>query len=147
MAQTQAKALPAASALERRITGIAVVLPSAGFLAALWVLWGGAVSGRDLAILPVAYVLIGFGVAKYANASTAVVTLQVDDAWAEITLADDGAGGARTEDGGGLRGLCDRVEALGGRLTLASPVAKGTTLRARIPLAKPGSLLIASGTA
>jgi len=86
-------------------------------------------------------------VAKYANASTAVVTLQVDDGWAEITIADDGVGGARTEGGSGLRGLRDRVEALGGRLTLASPAAKGTTLRARIPLAKPDSLLIASGTA
>jgi signal transduction histidine kinase len=86
-------------------------------------------------------------VAKYANASTAVVTLQVDDGWAEITIADDGVGGARTEDGSGLRGLRDRVEALGGRLTLASPAVKGTTLRARIPLAKPDSLLIASGNA
>src|SRR3954451_5648860 len=53
---------PGASALERRITVVAVVLPFAGFLAALWLLWGGAVSGRDLAILAVAYVLVGFGV-------------------------------------------------------------------------------------
>ena len=86
-------------------------------------------------------------VAKYANASTATVTLQIDDGWAEITIADDGIGGARTEDGSGLRGLCDRVEALGGHLTLASPAAAGTTVRARIPLAKPGSLMIASKTA
>ena len=86
-------------------------------------------------------------VAKYANASTAVVTLHVADGWAEITIADDGVGGARTEDGSGLRGLCDRVEALGGRLTLASPAAEGTTVRARIPLATPGSLVIAAGKA
>jgi stearoyl-CoA desaturase (delta-9 desaturase) len=53
---------PSASALERRITVFAVVLPFAGFLAALWLLWGGAVTGRDLAILAVAYILVGFGV-------------------------------------------------------------------------------------
>ncbi len=53
---------PGASALERRITIVAVVLPFVGFLAALWLLWGGAVTGRDLAILAVMYVLVGFGV-------------------------------------------------------------------------------------
>jgi stearoyl-CoA desaturase (Delta-9 desaturase) len=62
MPDTNLGAPPAASALERRITVVAVVLPFAGFLAALWLLWGGAVSGRDLAILAVAYVLVGFGV-------------------------------------------------------------------------------------
>jgi stearoyl-CoA desaturase (delta-9 desaturase) len=62
MPETEFHAHPAASALERRITVVAVVLPFAGFLAALWLLWGGAVSGRDLAILAVAYVLVGFGV-------------------------------------------------------------------------------------
>src|SRR5215207_4195778 len=51
-----------ASALERRITIVAVVLPFAGFLAALYLLWGGLVTGRDLAILAVSYVLVGFGV-------------------------------------------------------------------------------------
>ena len=53
---------PSASALERRITVVAVVLPFAGFLAALWLLWGGAVTARDLLILAVAYVLVGLGV-------------------------------------------------------------------------------------
>ncbi len=48
--------------LERRITVLAVFLPFAGFLAAIALLWGGAVTGRDLAILAVMYVLTGFGV-------------------------------------------------------------------------------------
>ena len=52
----------AASRLERRITVVAVVLPFVGFLAALWLLWGGAVTWRDLGILAVMYVLVGFGV-------------------------------------------------------------------------------------
>ena len=53
---------PAASALERRITVVAVILPFIGFVAALWLLWGGAVTAQDLAILAVAYLLVGFGV-------------------------------------------------------------------------------------
>ncbi|MFL5820386.1 MAG: acyl-CoA desaturase [Solirubrobacteraceae bacterium] len=50
------------SALERRITISAVVVPFAGFLVAVALLWGGLVSGRDLAILGVMYVVVGFGV-------------------------------------------------------------------------------------
>src|SRR4051794_39517339 len=51
-----------AARLERQITVVAVVLPFLGFIVALWLLWGGAVSGLDLAILAVMYVLVGFGV-------------------------------------------------------------------------------------
>ena len=50
------------SALERRITVTAVVLPFLGFIAAIALLWGGAVTGLDLAILAVMYTLVGFGV-------------------------------------------------------------------------------------
>jgi signal transduction histidine kinase len=73
-------------------------------------------------------------VAKYAHATGAEVTLQCGDRWAEITIADDGVGGAHTEPGGGLRGLCDRVEALGGRLSVASAAGAGTTVCARVPV-------------
>ena len=48
--------------LERQITVVAVVLPFIGFLVALWLLWGGAVTGLDLAILAVMYAAVGFGV-------------------------------------------------------------------------------------
>jgi signal transduction histidine kinase len=74
-------------------------------------------------------------VAKYAGATTATVTLRSNDGWAEITVADDGVGGARPEHGSGLRGLADRVEALGGRLAVVSPPGKGTTVSARLPMA------------
>ena len=40
----------------------AVVLPFLGFIAAIWLLWGGAVTGLDLAILAVMYAAVGFGV-------------------------------------------------------------------------------------
>jgi stearoyl-CoA desaturase (delta-9 desaturase) len=50
------------SKLERRITTVAVVLPFLGFIAAIVLLWGGAVTGLDLAIMAVMYTLVGFGV-------------------------------------------------------------------------------------
>jgi uncharacterized protein YhfF len=52
-----------------------------------------------------------------------------------VEIADDGAGGASTEDGSGLRGLADRVRALGGTLDVVSPPGEGTRLTADIPLA------------
>jgi signal transduction histidine kinase len=73
-------------------------------------------------------------VATYANASAVEVTLHGDERWAEI--ADDGVGGTRAGDSSGLRGLGNRVEALGGRLTIASTRDHGTTLRARVPIAR-----------
>jgi signal transduction histidine kinase len=73
-------------------------------------------------------------IAKYAAATGAEVTLRGDDRWAEITIADDGCGGASVASGSGLRGLADRVEALGGRLAVTSASGAGTTVRARLPL-------------
>jgi signal transduction histidine kinase len=75
-------------------------------------------------------------VAKYAGASSAEVTLRGGDRWAEIAIADDGRGGACAENGSGLRGLTDRIEALGGRLIVTSASGDGTTVRARLPLAR-----------
>jgi signal transduction histidine kinase len=51
-----------------------------------------------------------------------------------VKVTDDGAGGADPVPGSGLRGLTDRIEALGGQLELSSPPGAGTTLRAEIPL-------------
>jgi signal transduction histidine kinase len=43
-----------------------------------------------------------------------------------VHVTDDGVGGADTEQGSGLRGLADRVEALGGRLRVWTPRGEGT---------------------
>jgi signal transduction histidine kinase len=51
-----------------------------------------------------------------------------------VEVTDDGAGGADIEAGTGLRGLEDRVQAVGGRMTLQSAVGRGTTLSVRLPL-------------
>ena len=52
-----------------------------------------------------------------------------------VEVRDDGIGGAGAGGGSGLRGLADRVEALGGRFTVSSPPGRGTVLRAEIPCA------------
>ncbi len=50
-----------------------------------------------------------------------------------VEVSDDGVGGADPSGGSGLRGLADRVEALGGSLEVVSPAGAGTSLRAEIP--------------
>jgi uncharacterized protein YhfF len=52
-----------------------------------------------------------------------------------VTVSDDGAGGASVDDGTGLLGLTERIEALGGTLAVESPEGAGTKLVAAIPLA------------
>ena len=74
-------------------------------------------------------------VAKYAQASAVTVGVERVNGHACIEVRDDGVGGAATEGGSGLRGLADRVEALGGRFLVSSPEGAGTTLRAEIPVA------------
>jgi signal transduction histidine kinase len=73
-------------------------------------------------------------VQKHAAAARVVVRASADDNQLVVTVDDDGAGGADA-GGSGLRGLADRVEALGGRLSVQSPVGGGTRLHAEIPLA------------
>jgi signal transduction histidine kinase len=72
-------------------------------------------------------------VAKYASAHAVSVTVQRRNGVALVEVADDGLGGADPAGGSGLRGLSDRVEALGGTLVLDSPPGVGTRLRAEIP--------------
>ena len=53
-------------------------------------------------------------------------------------IVDDGPGGADTSRGTGLRGLQDRVAAVGGSLGINSPPGGGTTLTARLDLSPSG---------
>ena len=73
-------------------------------------------------------------VVRYADASSATVTLRRADGWVAAEIAEDGCGGADQRRGSGLRGLTDRLGALRGRLELESPPGRGTRLRARVPL-------------
>jgi signal transduction histidine kinase len=72
-------------------------------------------------------------VAKYAHASAVRVRVAAGDERVVVEVSDDGVGGADAAHGSGLRGLTDRVEALGGTLEISSPPGGGTSLRARIP--------------
>jgi PAS domain S-box-containing protein len=72
-------------------------------------------------------------VQKHAGAHRASVRVATGDGQVAVSVSDDGAGGA-DEEGSGLRGLTDRVESLGGTLSLESPAGGGTRLAARIPL-------------
>jgi signal transduction histidine kinase len=73
--------------------------------------------------------------AKHSHAREVRVLASCHGGTLTVEVADDGIGGAGTEDGSGLRGLADRVEALGGRFTVSSPPGRGTVLRAEIPCA------------
>ena len=72
-------------------------------------------------------------VAKYAAASLVRVRVDRPDGAALIEVADDGAGGADPRGGSGLRGLADRVEALGGRLDRRQPARRGNHPPRRAP--------------
>jgi GAF domain-containing protein len=72
--------------------------------------------------------------AKHAHAAAATVQVTTRDGALHLTIGDDGRGGAAPGGGTGLIGLTDRIEALGGRLTLDSPPGAGTTLHITLPL-------------
>jgi signal transduction histidine kinase len=72
--------------------------------------------------------------AKHARASAVLVDVIARDTLVELSIRDDGVGGADAGRGSGLIGLTDRVEALGGELEIASPAEGGTSLHARIPI-------------
>ena len=65
-------------------------------------------------------------VAKYASANRATVSAASGASSLRIVVADDGVGGADPGGGTGLRGLQDRVAAIGGSLVVESPIGGGT---------------------
>lgn len=72
-------------------------------------------------------------IGKHARATSASIDITCADGHLVVEVADDGVGGADTEGGSGLRGLADRVEALGGRLRVWTPPGVGTRVRAELP--------------
>ena len=76
-------------------------------------------------------------VAKHAQASLARVRVDVESGQLIAEVIDDGVGGAAARSTSGLRGLTDRLGALGGTLTVDSPVGDGTVIRASVPARPP----------
>ncbi len=73
--------------------------------------------------------------AKHSHATEIRVFASYRGQRLTVEIGDDGIGGATPTGGSGLRGLADRIEALGGRFTISSPPGQGTMLRAAIPCA------------
>jgi signal transduction histidine kinase len=97
----------------------------------------------DAAIEAAAYFLVSealTNVAKYAHADAVSVEVASTGDALVVAISDDGVGGADPERGSGLRGLVDRVSAIGGRLELSSPPGEGTRVRAHLPTHVLGSL-------
>jgi signal transduction histidine kinase len=75
-------------------------------------------------------------IAKHAQATRADIAVRLEGAMVTVRISDDGVGGADPSAGSGLKGVADRVEALGGRFLVLSP-AGGTQLLVQIPAETP----------
>jgi signal transduction histidine kinase len=83
-----------------------------------------------------AYFVIAEAVAnavKHSGAAGIAVTGHTDDGHLTVEVRDDGVGGADPDQGTGLTGLADRVDAIGGTLTLDSPAGGPTVLTVNLP--------------
>ena len=119
--------------------GLPVALESLAALGPVPTQLAVEVDGRLQEELEVAaYYVVGEGLAnigKHAHATSATVVVACRNGDLVVEIVDDGVGGADTERGSGLRGLADRIEALGGRLRVWTPAGGGTRVRAEIPCA------------
>ncbi|WP_160075264.1 sensor histidine kinase [Pseudoclavibacter sp. 8L] len=70
---------------------------------------------------------------KHSDARTVHVRITQRGALLSVTVKDDGRGGARVEEGTGLKGLVDRIDTLGGSFELVSPLGSGTEVRVELP--------------
>ena len=105
-------------------------------------------SGRlDAAVETAAYFVAAEAlqnVTRHAPAASVEIQLRHDEGQLLVSVRDDGPGGADQRVGSGLRGLADRVAAVGGSLTVASAAGEGTTVSARMPVSsKPPDVGIA----
>jgi len=83
--------------------------------------------------------------AKHAQATVIDLRVQGDDSALTLSIRDDGIGGADPSRGSGITGLKDRVEALGGTISVLSPPGHGTALHVRLP-AGPSPVARADGS-
>jgi signal transduction histidine kinase len=117
--------------------GLAVAVESLAASAPVPVRLTVAVDGRLHERLEVAayYVICESlaNIGKHAQATSATVDVARRNGDLVVEIVDDGVGGADSERGTGLRGLADRVEALGGRLRVWTPRGGGTRVRAELP--------------
>ena len=119
--------------------GLKVALESITARASVPVRLSVGLAGRlqeDLEV--VAYYVVSeslVNIDRHARATRATVDVGRENGRVVVEVVDDGVGGADTERGSGLRGLADRVEAVGGRLRVWTPHGGGTRVKAEIPCA------------
>jgi signal transduction histidine kinase len=90
----------------------------------------------DAAVETAAYFVVAealTNVAKHSGARRCAIGLGHGAGTLRVWVTDDGAGGAALDKGHGLRGLDDRVHAIGGRLQITSPDGGPTTISAEVP--------------
>jgi signal transduction histidine kinase len=90
------------------------------------------------AIETIAYFVIAealTNIAKHSNATRAAVLVRPHKGAVVVEVTDDGVGGARPTQGGGLAGLHDRLQAVDGHLTVSSPEGGPSVVRAELPCA------------
>jgi signal transduction histidine kinase len=99
-----------------------------------------AVSDRTMTLPPTvestAYFVIAEALSnavKHAQATRLDVRVDREGNRLIIVVIDDGVGGAVAGTGAGLSGIANRVDVLGGRLTVESPPGAGTRLRVELP--------------
>jgi signal transduction histidine kinase len=117
--------------------GLAAALPALTIRAGAPVQLAVSVGRLDPTVEAAVYFLCSEALAnvgKYAEALQVTIDVARLDEHVVVSIEDDGIGGADTSRGSGLRGLADRIEALGGQLFVRSPVGGGTRLDATIPI-------------
>ena len=72
--------------------------------------------------------------AKHAQASSIHVLVNAADQKLMLSVRDDGIGGADPARGSGIIGVRDRVEAIGGTISVQSPPRAGTRIDVQIPI-------------
>jgi signal transduction histidine kinase len=73
--------------------------------------------------------------AKHAQATSVDIRAKTSDHRLDLTIQDNGIGGADPNRGSGLVGLSDRITALGGTIVIKSPSGQGTQIRVALPIA------------
>ena len=117
--------------------GLAAALPALAARAGIPVELAVSVGRLHPVVEAAAYFLCSEALAnaaKHAEATSVSIDVAESDGRLVVVIEDDGVGGADASRGSGLRGLGDRVSALGGGLSVESPPRKGTRLVAELPL-------------
>ena len=117
--------------------GLAAALPVLAARAGVSVELAVSVGRLDPVVEAAAYFVCSEALAnaaKHAEATRVSIDTTELNGHLVVAIEDDGVGGADLGKGSGLRGLADRIEALGGQLSVRSPIGGGTRLDATIPV-------------